>query len=215
MGKISREGRTVLFVSHNMGAIQALCDKCVLLKEGKLQMYEATDEVIESYQNIHKKKEAIVSINSTKRNRGNGQVLFRSCAIYGHNGRGKNSFLIGEDFAIEIIMDIRNPDKFYFWLIIMNSEGDPILSSHQGDIEMLTVKSGKYKLRCKTQGIGLMPGEYTISAGAFDAERTFLEWIDNCQSFEVLPTFVGGKAYDHRWGKVNQNIEWSLLVDEG
>jgi lipopolysaccharide transport system ATP-binding protein len=214
MGEISREGRTVLFVSHNMGAVQALCDKCVLLKEGKLQKYEATHEVIESYLNIHNKKQAIVSINSTMRNRGNGHVLFQSCAIYDHNNRGKNSFLIGEDFTIEISMDIRNLNKLYFWLIIMNSEGGPILSSHQGDIEMLTVKPGKYRLRCNTQGIGLMPGEYTISAGAFDAGRTFLEWIDNCQSFEILPTFVGGKAYDRRWGKVNQDIEWSLLVDE-
>ena len=42
------EGRTILFVSHNMSAIEKLCDKCILLKEGKIEIFGETDLVVKN-----------------------------------------------------------------------------------------------------------------------------------------------------------------------
>ncbi len=44
-----KEGRTILFVSHNMEAIRQLCDKCILLENGKITSYGTTENIIESY----------------------------------------------------------------------------------------------------------------------------------------------------------------------
>ena len=49
MGDVAKEGRTVLFVSHNMGAIQRLCNKTMLLQEGKIAQFGSTQEVVENY----------------------------------------------------------------------------------------------------------------------------------------------------------------------
>lgn len=49
MGDISRGGRTVLFVSHQLSMIKALCNKCMLLDQGKLIQYGDTNEVVEAY----------------------------------------------------------------------------------------------------------------------------------------------------------------------
>ena len=49
MGDISRQGRTVLFVSHNMGAVQRLCDRAIMLKKGRLVQQGETEKVISEY----------------------------------------------------------------------------------------------------------------------------------------------------------------------
>jgi lipopolysaccharide transport system ATP-binding protein len=52
MGKMedaAKSGRTILFVSHNMAAVQALCSKCLLLEHGKVRVYGSTDDVVNHY----------------------------------------------------------------------------------------------------------------------------------------------------------------------
>ncbi len=59
MEDVTREGRTVLFVSHNMGAISKLCGKCMLLENGRISKIGATNDVIDAYvsQNFERKGE--------------------------------------------------------------------------------------------------------------------------------------------------------------
>ncbi len=49
MDEVSKSGRTVLFVSHNMGAIESLCPKSVLLNEGKIIDYDKTNKIVNQY----------------------------------------------------------------------------------------------------------------------------------------------------------------------
>lgn len=49
MGDVAQQGRTVLFVSHNTGAINQLCQSCVLLKDGRINMIGKTEDVIREY----------------------------------------------------------------------------------------------------------------------------------------------------------------------
>lgn len=54
MGKmedVSKSGRTILFVSHNMGAVQALCKNSIYLQQGQLKMQGSTTQIIQSYLN--------------------------------------------------------------------------------------------------------------------------------------------------------------------
>ena len=57
------QGRTILFVSHNMGAIQSLCSKCVLLDHGSIVMVGKTSEVINLY-TAPKEKASTVTLDS-------------------------------------------------------------------------------------------------------------------------------------------------------
>jgi hypothetical protein len=58
-----------------------------------------------------------------------------------------------------------------------------------------------------------MPGTFTVSAGAFDSTPVFLDWVDNCQQFEVLPSFRSGIPFDGRWGLMNLPAKWELRAD--
>jgi lipopolysaccharide transport system ATP-binding protein len=49
MGEVSREGRTVLFVSHNMAAVKNLCGRAILLNNGHLERIGSADSVVNDY----------------------------------------------------------------------------------------------------------------------------------------------------------------------
>ena len=212
MEQVGRSGRTVLFVSHNMGTIAALCERCMLLAGGRLQSLGPTAEVIAEYNRVGD-LHATVEIEPSMRNRGDGRVQFLSASIAGTKGEPLNSFLIGEDLQLKFLVESTTAEEVSFWLIVFDAAGRPLLSSHQRDIETVHIERGRFRVRFQTRGLGLMPGNYTVSAGAFDQRMNFLDWVDNCQQFEVLPSFQNGVAFDGRWGAVNLTADWRLQGD--
>ena len=210
MEDVGRSGRTVLFVSHNMGTIAALCERCILLAGGRLQIHGPTPEVVAAYNRVGD-LHTTVPVETSMRNRGDGRVRILSASISNAAGEPLNSFLIGDDIAFEFAVESRTAEDVSFWLIIFDAAGRPLLSSHQRDVEMVPVAPGRYRVRVRTRGLGLMPGNYTVSAGAFDQRLSFLDWVDGCQQFEVLPSFQDGVAFDGRWGAMNLKAEWELM----
>lgn len=77
---VKETGRTILFVSHNMAAIEKLCTKCVLIDSGQVKMVGKTKDVIDFY--LHSRKEMSDSDLGTRTDRkGSGFVRFTSCEV--------------------------------------------------------------------------------------------------------------------------------------
>lgn len=81
MEEVVREtGRTILFVSHNMAAVEKLCTKCVLIDGGKVKMIGKTKDVIDFY--LHTRKEMSGSDLGARTDRkGSGFARFTSCEV--------------------------------------------------------------------------------------------------------------------------------------
>ncbi|MFL5752709.1 MAG: ABC transporter ATP-binding protein [Bacteroidia bacterium] len=90
MREVSGSGRTIIFVSHNMAAIQNLCDKCIYLKNGQLVQEGKTDEVIPAYLRASSDIKLIDLSERTDRS-GNGAVKFVSFDI---KDRGDRSLAV-------------------------------------------------------------------------------------------------------------------------
>jgi lipopolysaccharide transport system ATP-binding protein len=209
MDEVGKEGRTVLFVSHNMGAIHALCNRCILLESGNVIADGETLTIISHYNSTDNKQE-LVEITPDMHNRGNGEITFKTCTLTDSKGNPRNTFHIGENICVRFNLRSEFTGQMSFWLIIFDVTGVPLLSTHQRDLELIEIMPGEYVMTYQTEMIGLMPGLYTISAGAFDTNLKFLEWVDNCQSFEVYSSFLNGTSFDGRWGKVNQHAKWHV-----
>src|SRR5262249_794940 len=65
MGEVASEGRTVLFVSHQMNAIRKLCNRCVWLDDGQIKMVDSTTNVLGAYES------ALSNVNENLRTNGN------------------------------------------------------------------------------------------------------------------------------------------------
>lgn len=212
MEDVSKEGRTVLFVSHNMAVINKLCNKTIFLKNGKVAFYGDTSEAIEKYISGESHNTSTEKMIETHmRNKGGELVQFEQSKIASVDNELKKYFFIGEEIRLDIKFKSMASQKLSFWVIIFDSQGIAVYSSHQRDYEKLyDIESGMYNFTYTTKGLDLMPGRYTFTAGAFDQNIKFLEWIDECQDFEVTNNFISGKVFDGRWGYVNLKAEWKI-----
>ena len=97
MGEVAKEGRTVLFVSHNMAAVQRLCSICTLLDDGHIGLSGATNTVIAEY--LEKILPALADIPLAKRTdrSGNGRARFTSFHVEDRDGRRVPALQSGMD----------------------------------------------------------------------------------------------------------------------
>ena len=95
MKEISKEGRrTVLFVSHNMGSIRSLCDRCILMDHGKVIFDGITDDCIREYLTINMSEKHTDLLQVKERN-GNGKLKFNSVELFDNLNNGISEVFSG------------------------------------------------------------------------------------------------------------------------
>lgn len=106
MGDVSsKEGRTVLFVSHNMGAVQRLCNSGILLNNGKIKIHDKVEPVIEKY--FKSQKSSFQKINKNSPRKGTGDVIFSGMEILNNKYEPINSITTGEDLIFKFMLDVK------------------------------------------------------------------------------------------------------------
>ncbi|MEO3431130.1 ABC transporter ATP-binding protein [Pelagibius sp. CAU 1746] len=208
------DGRTILFVSHNMGAIKALCTTCMYLDAGRMRMIGAASDVISEYMKGGERK-PYVAVEAEMRHRGGSAFQIDYCAISDSKQNPKTEFLIGEDIELTLGVNVLVGDEVSLWMIVWDANGVPLLCSHQKDVEKVAVTPGRYRMTVRTRNLNLNPGVYSVTAGAVSGRNEIIEWVDKVQSFEVHTTFSSGAPYDGRLGYVNQEVSWEVAPEVG
>jgi lipopolysaccharide transport system ATP-binding protein len=117
----SQDGRTVLFVSHNMGAVKELCNKGVLLSKGKMELFGNVASVLSHYLlEPTRGFSATDFLNDSATRRGNGEVRFSNIKINGGNA------IIDpfDDIEIQLTAAVLQPvSQLYFTLIVNSPNG--------------------------------------------------------------------------------------------
>ncbi|NMB57364.1 ABC transporter ATP-binding protein [Candidatus Beckwithbacteria bacterium] len=119
MNKLAKDGRTVIFVSHNMGAIQDLCDQCLFLENGEIKAIGKTDKVIKQYLNNKKN----INLNSSDF-KGTLKELIKIKEIVINDNKNKEEVILSpkEELEIKITFSIfENFDKFRLTLSIFQN----------------------------------------------------------------------------------------------
>ena len=98
------EGRTVLFVSHNMTAVKNLCKTGIILKNGKLDYSGDIAATIERYLSNQEERSNIAIANIKERS-GNGSLRFTDIVITDTNGKQKESYEVGEQIKIKVYFE--------------------------------------------------------------------------------------------------------------
>ena len=107
MGSIARDGRTILFVSHNMAAVQNLCTRCVWLDDGRIAAEGATKEVIHRYLNSQTQVETqgdgpLYRLENAKERTGNGRVQLVSFAAVDDKGTPLLAVQSGDEVILRL-----------------------------------------------------------------------------------------------------------------
>jgi lipopolysaccharide transport system ATP-binding protein len=160
MGDISKnEGRTILFVSHNMDSVLNLCQSSIILKNGTLSDFGKTSELVNSYLN---------NSNLVVRDRINEQkdIIINEAVV--KNINSKKIFSYSDEIVIEILYEIKKPFvNTIIWLDIRKNN-NVIFCTSDVDFEDSFYKKrsiGKYLTTLKIPGKFLNSGSYDLIIG--------------------------------------------------
>lgn len=113
MEEVTKEqGRTILFVSHNLSAIQGLCTRAIFLEQGRIAMIGETKKVIEHYQNSGAKLRAINLRTETDRG-GDGKIRLVSFHIENDMDEKTSSIESGKDMSIVLSYECEKPEDVH------------------------------------------------------------------------------------------------------
>ena len=147
MQDVSRgEGRTVLFVSHNMGAVKALCKNAVLLKNGMIQNIGTASNIVSEY--LNNRHQNIQDFTTCKRS-GNGIVTFSKAYITDENNDLIDTIQTGSN--IRFNFEILAKKETYFDLgFSLHNEEDQMLSNLYMSFQHIRKKisPGTHKISC-------------------------------------------------------------------
>ncbi|MFN8250189.1 MAG: ABC transporter ATP-binding protein [Ferruginibacter sp.] len=198
------EGRTVLFVSHNIGVMKHLCNKGVLLENGKLQFHGDMQRAASAYTDVFAKTD----FENYKHIAGNQDIRIDKLIVNNSDdieifGQIKLSIYFSTNRQAEKLH--RN---FHFFVLFYNDSGEVVWSVFQKDNEAYgNLEKGVVKVSMENI---LAPGRYMISTGIFDQSNQFIDWVEKVEVFEVLPVFKGGKSFDSRYGAVTTKANWEI-----
>jgi lipopolysaccharide transport system ATP-binding protein len=215
MNQVARSGRTVLFVSHNMGAIARLCSRVLLIERGRLKLDGAARVVVESYL----WSEADLSstwINSSSDS--NKSVQFTSARILSADETPVGIVRFDESFRLEIAYEVVHRTRNISILFrLTNAEGMAIWTSWDTDPDNWNSGSisepGHYMSVCTVPGNLLKPGRYFVSLGGFvcgDHERSsYPEEEETVLIFDVSE--MGYLYYPYcRDGTIAPLLKWQV-----
>lgn len=110
MNDVSENGRTIIFVSHNIAAISILCEKAILLEGGRLSMFDKTDKVLEAYRESTKKHHQLFSIAELIEQLPNDKTL-KILGIELIQAKRPVSTIIenGKDLYVRLVYEVKEP----------------------------------------------------------------------------------------------------------
>ena len=106
MENVGQEGRTVLFVSHNMPAINRLCNRAILLNEGRLAMNGPTNQVVQRYLTADFGVPAVREWSNVQTAPSGKFTRILAASVKTENGQGLDTIDIRRSFGIEILWEV-------------------------------------------------------------------------------------------------------------
>lgn len=214
MGDVASEGRTVLFVSHNMGAIASLCKRAILLKDGAIDYESTADRVITRYLNSDGQSTGFVVWENGFSNSGVHEFSLYSARLSDEDDHVQQTF----DARLPIILkiDFQVKEKLPLCRVgfeIANNQGITLFSSFDvdGDASIARRNPGKYTVKSKIPGNLLKPGVYYLTIHAGITNVKILARAENILVFEIEDTtFVGTSSQANKAGIIQPKIEWDV-----
>lgn len=215
MKDISRgEGRTVLFVSHNMAAIKSLCTRALMLEHGELVFEGNTDEVVQFYL-----KEGSNSFNNFRSFQDVGiDSIFELHSIGIKNKSKRFQDPITEDDIIEVVtlinLKVEKPENYHITYHLNNEYGDPIFSFTHSRGTPVDLKQGRNLLKCYFPKGFLQSGNFSLGF-YFVEEKKKSIFVDKALHFftvvdgsRELGVYMGREP-----GNIKPDFSWVNFIE--
>lgn len=205
MSEISKNGRTVIFVSHNMGSVSNLCSRCVLLDQGSVIKIGVTSDVIQQYLNPSQS-------NIDKKNIAKNKEMYIS-DIYTKKGNSITKTFSNTDDISLIVKIIRQNivSDSVIGLVIKDKFQRKLFTEVYQLNHIGKVFGDKLLLELKIPKNFLVPNSYSVDAAIHVPNKRIIDYIQDIPLFEVVD--VGSKFYLNEgldYGMVFTSFNWKV-----
>lgn len=192
MEDVAGQGRTVLFVSHNMAAVTQLCRRALLLTGGMVDAEGPTDEIVARYLSSAN-QEARADLALRPAPEGTGGAMFEWAEIRDSSGSLRQDFSIGDDISIAFGLRLAaDHPRTKLAVSLRGADGAPIAHVVDDDSGfVLDNDSRAWHVSIEFRDVRLYPGTYRVTPWAVNAANTeVFDHADDCLTFRIID---GGK----------------------
>jgi len=221
MGDVAEAGRTVLFVSHNLVAIQRLCSRVIWLDEGEIVEDGQSGEVVSNYLKMYSSTQKEQKWSDMNTAPGNDSVRLRRACVHPEDGTSDDQITVRMPFLIEFEFWNLVPDSNIRINIMLITEHGITAFSSSPYQEMIwngnPLPIGLFRSACHIPGDLLNAGLHRVMIRVVKNNRYIIYRSEDILSFDVHDssdeqvTYFGGRA-----GAVRPILKWTTeLLDRG
>lgn len=208
----SREGRTVLIVSHQMAIMQSLCSRGLLLRGGRVAAEGDLDACIRGYlEDADAQEGAVLEFDMQS-----GQAAgFVGLEFRGEDGAPAGAFAFGEIIELRLRVRVRETLPDYLLGFSINTPAGLVVacSNHHDALPRGELGPGTHVFVAKVAGLFLAPGEYRLTVALSSGDQlTSHHFLPDCATFRVEERSPSGRPYgshfDNRPGLLRPPFAW-------
>lgn len=190
-------GRTVLFVSHNLAAVEHLCTSAVMLRNGRLVTSGGTADVLECYRRASLSQQPAEASNDRLARPSWAQPIIHETKVTSINDEIRDAFGIGDSIRIHVAFitpataPLASP---VLGVVVKNNLGVPVAAVNMrmtGDVRPSRIANGT--IICELDAVPLAPGRYTVDAWLGDGPID-VDAIECAAAFEIEATDYYGSG---------------------
>jgi len=175
MDEVAHSGRTILFVSHNLGAVKSLCQKAILLKDGKIELNDDASKTVEHYLSH---TPSVAGQQREILHSDDGRISLKMPYWVNTEGKNVSSYVFGEDPCLRFELEMKVPvDGMIIGMALITRDGNRLFTSHSGDDKNFNLPAGlngKVVIDTFLNLPSISPGVYEIVFGIKDRSNETL-----------------------------------------
>ena len=184
MDEVSKgQGRTVLFVSHNMGSIATLCNRSIVLSNGTVAYNGSVTQGVDFYVNSNNNNNNFTYINDNPKST---DIL--GIRVLNSKNEPSLSHYYTEEITLEFTVQIEKDCKNAFLGVIVKDQTERRVFATEFNLDSITSKDGKAVLRATIPGNKLVPNRYIPIVAIHIPNMDVKTYLDNKVMFEIEET---------------------------
>jgi lipopolysaccharide transport system ATP-binding protein len=213
MDEVSKSGRTILFVSHNMGAVQNLCPTSILLHKGKVISFGPTNEIIQQHVEVNSNNDSIAYFKNELTP--TTQLRFNWVKLSNTDNVECREFNIGESIVITFSISTFGLKKSAIALTVTTAEDIPLalIINLDSNFEVNYTNSEEEIFSVTIPDIRFYPGKYIIGIGASSIDgHDVYDLKKECISFNIISGgLLTSRNLPKNTGLIFMTPEWERI----
>ncbi len=216
MESVAQEGKTILFVSHNMSAIKKFCKRTILLEKGHIVADGPTNEVVNRYLSSGIQKHGEITWGGDLRAPGNNVVRLQAVRVKNALGKISYDHNIQEALTLEVEFEVKEDEHNLQESFYLYSEGGQLVfytaNNHNPQWKESRRGKGVYRSTCTIPADFLNEGVFIIDVGISTHPSICHALAKNIISFHIYDPGSGGVRgnFVREWpgGLVRPSLKW-------